>query len=205
MARKKKPAKPWKKLTEQQKVFVAALCADPKFNGKAAATKAGYSQPKTSAWELQNLPQYAHVQAAIRHEVNQRLAQFGMDATEWMSRACAMIKTDRRDLWSWDGEKLEITRTDDLTPEQALLIRDINRAEMDYGNTTRLKLIDPTPYFLMVAKALGLFRERIEIDASAEFKAAEESLNRKLDQLAAQLTKEVPQEPQPPGEESPPL
>lgn len=205
MAAKKKPAKAGKKLTSSQKLFVAAYLADPKQNATKAAKEAGYSSPKDSGWELLHLPQYSHVQEAIRKETAERLARYGMSAEEWMGRACYMVKADRRDLYRWTGEAFEITPTDQLSAEQALLIRDINHASLDYGTTTKIKMVDPTPYFQMIGRALGLFREVVEIDPGAEFKAAEESLNRKLDQLAASLKEAFPSEPEPPGEEGTPL
>ena len=205
MAAKKKQAKPGKRLTDSQKLFIAAYLADPKQNATKAAKAAGYSSPKDSGWELMNLPQYGHVHDAIRREITERLTRLGMTAEEWMGRACLMVKLDRREIYRWDGEKFHITPTDDLSPEQALLIRDITHAEMDYGTTTKIKLADPTPYFQMIGRALGLFREVHDLDPGAELKAAEESLLSKLNQLAASLTAPLPVEPQPPGEASPPL
>lgn len=199
---RKKPPKEGKKLTPRQAAFVAALLADPKQCYTAAAKAAGYASPEKTGWDLMNLPQYLHVQEGVAAQAKARLARYAMDAEEWMGRACAMVRIDRRKIFKWDGKTLEVTPTDQLLAEEAMLIREVNSAEMDYGKAGRLKLVDPTPYFQMIGKALGQFRERVEVDVNVAFRDAEESLASKFADLERALAREVAGKPESSGEVS---
>lgn len=70
-------------LTERQRLFVRALVENGGVAVRAAET-AGYAEPKSSAWNVMQLP---HVQAAIRAETERMVASAGPKAIGWMMTA----------------------------------------------------------------------------------------------------------------------
>lgn len=202
------PQRPDKPLTIKQRAFVEALVADPKGDIKVAAVSAGFSpvSAKQIANDLLHAKKYGHVSAEYRRLSRERLAQYGIDAQEWMDRAAAVLKVDRRKIFKWDGNNLTVNPTENMRPEEVALIQEISVVVGDDGEARpRIKLAPLAPFYQMVGKALGLFRERIEIDATIEYAAAEESLTRKLAELRQSLERAILGEPKPPGEEGSPL
>lgn len=180
MTARKRPARPGKQLTKRQSAFVSALLANPSRNYTNAAEQAGYENPGQAGWDLMNLPQYQHIQDAYHEQAKELFRRQAMDAEEWMARACGALRIDRRKI-------LSMRDPQDLTQEEALLVKDFSEAELDYGKSRKVKLSDPAPFFMMVGKALGLFKERVQIDAHVEIVAAEQGLLSKLDSLRLKL------------------
>jgi hypothetical protein len=203
MASRKKSQSPDKELTPLQQSFINHLSQDPRQDLAKAARAAGYAAD-SAGWDLMHLPQYAHVQAAYKVLADERFAKFANCTDEDVFRLFTV--------WAF-GDRRKIRRVmcgeltvDDLWPEEEWLIdsyRAISRNDGSGDFVYAPEMVSRREAAVILAKMKGMLRERVQLDASIEFEAAQKSLDGKLDMLAAELAREALEEPESDGKESP--
>lgn len=188
-----------KKLTRKQALFVRALASDPRANLTAAAKEAGYSEKMAGriGWQLMNEPKYAHVQEAFNRLERKRLAKYDVTADRVIKRLSAIAFTDITAIAEWGKDvqgaplkvKLEDGETDEidvvrhgrlklkdsaaLWPEEAALISEVSEAHYDYGSTLKVKTHNQLEALKLLAKHLGLLKDRHVVE---DYTSAEEEL-----------------------------
>jgi hypothetical protein len=185
----RKPAKPGKKMTPAQQAFVRHLAADPKGNQTRAAIEAGYNAKTATemASQLMNLPKYRHVQAAYQALVDARLAKLNVTEDKIERTLAAIAFGDQRRIQRLVDGKLVLTDSDELFPEDALMIQGYKEVSLNDG-TGETKVIpvfaDRTRAAVTLAKIKGMLRERIEAKIDVHIHSAREALKSSLARLA---------------------
>lgn len=199
MPKRKAPASPEKRLTPRQQAFVRALTADPRQDLTAAAVAAGFSPSSASqtGWDLMNLPQYRHVAAAVKTVMDARLAKYDVTDEAIFRQAAMLAFVDRRKFFQVVGQQIQVTDSADLAPEEAAILSGYRAKSLNDGSGRFV----PEPLLpcklaalQLLAKMKGLLREKIEVDLTARYEEAKRSVNEKLDRLAKEMARQMPEE-----------
>lgn len=149
-----------RKLTVKIQLFVEEFLKD--FNGTQAAIRAGYSK-KTAmvqAWELLRKPEIASLVAARKAEL---MAARRLSLDEWVDLVQKMALYDPRAFFDKFGNPTEIP---ELSGESAMALAQFEVEELfdgqgesrkKIGYCRKVKLLDRTPYILMLGKYLNAF------------------------------------------------
>lgn len=141
-------------------------------NQAKAARLAGYSEVSAynQGWRLMQIPAVLVMVEEEREARRQRL----LVTEERIIEAYAAIAFgDARRIVKWDdnGEG-EITRADDLTDDEAMMVQSVERIERttESGTTVTVKIKrEPRqPALDALAKIKGMMRERVEVDGAGE-------------------------------------
>lgn len=193
--RRPKQRKPDVALTQRQQMFIEHLSQDPRRNLAEAARRAGYNCQKDSAfkkvgWELMNSPRYAKVQAAHQLLMEERRARWtNTTDARILEVLTAMVLVPRHRIArpGPDG-RLICTPVEDLWPEEEWLIDYYRQTTLNDGSgetvlqpvlVSRLKALE------LLAKARGLFVDRVRHEGKISLEDERRSLRAALDELSA--------------------
>lgn len=185
-----KPSPLNRKLTPAQKAFVRHLAADPRGDQTKAAIAAGYSPRSATgiASDLMCLPKFRHVQEAYQRLVDARLAKLDVTEDKIERTLAAIAFGDQRKIQKLVDGKLVLTDSDDLHPEEALMIQGYREVSLNDG-TGETKVVpvfaDRARAVTTLAKIKGLLRERIEAKIDVTIHDARQNLKSRLASLAA--------------------
>lgn len=190
-SREKAPDAP---LTRRQQLFVERLSQDPRRNSAEAAREAGYTcknpdDYKKVGWALMNLPENAHVQAAYKKLSEERWKKATSVTDEQvmeMLTAQAFASRERIARPGPDG-RLECTPFEELWPEERWLVDYYRVITLNdgSGDTVLQPVLVPRQKAVeLLAKAKGLFVERIKHEGGLSLEAERESLRQALAELA---------------------
>jgi len=149
----KQPKQP--RWTGKQRRFVKEYVKD--HNATAAARRAGYSErsAKQTGYDLLHLPQYAHVQEAIREE-EERIAQRLEVTAERIQQERAKIAFTSIDRFlEWDGKELRLKPFSEIDPLELAAIAEI---EQDKDGRIKFKLHSKDASLDALARMKGLYK-----------------------------------------------
>jgi phage terminase small subunit len=141
-------------------------------NAAKAARLAGYSShPGTSRSTGSRLMQDPAVVAMVEEERAARAHRLRVSEERIVEAYAAIAFGDFRSVVRYHDGKVEITPSDDLTEDEAMLVASVvtrTRTDQD-GNvtvTTRIKLNDRQRALEALARIKGVFRDKVEVEAS---------------------------------------
>ena len=146
-----------KKLTPKQAAFV--LLYPVLRNASQAARKAGYKH-KAAGWELLNLPAYANVQAAVKTEIGDVVANLRGQREPILTRLFQMAFFDPARLYHKNPQtkelEFDLAKSD---PEDRMCISTINEKVHAGGVTRSFKKDNSVLALRLLAQAAGLLGE----------------------------------------------
>jgi len=154
------------KLTPMMRMFVVELLADPTFNGKNAAKKAGYKIPGNAA---NKLLKDRRIQAAVGKAIRQRAEKIGLDAESVLRYLETALFHNPLEYFTFKpGVGYTVINPDDIPPEIGRLIDSIELKKFtdNDGNVTesyKVKLISKSTVLPLVMKHLGMLTDKQEI------------------------------------------
>ena len=150
-----------KRMNVRQRRFVQEYMLD--FNAQRAAARAGYSTNKGSlAGQAHVLMQHQAIKEAIKYRQDVAAEKFQLTEDRVIIELMRIAFADMRDYAQIRSGVVTITDTDQLTPEQAAAISEI---EQKADGTLKVKLHSKQSALDSLAKHLGLFQsDKLEID-----------------------------------------
>lgn len=164
-------SKEWKRLTEQQKMFVCALLNDPQFRPLQAAIKAGYATPHSAGTRLMKNRNVAKV---LAQEQKKRINRTKLSADRLLEELAYIALRDPLDLCDADGHIV----IDDLRNIPERMRRCIESIEVEQevdpdtdkvvNQKIKLKLAPKTPALELAMKHFGMLVDRRAINLNTK-------------------------------------
>ena len=145
------------KLTPKQERFVAEYLVD--LNATAAARRAGYSDPSYGRQVITK----PHVAAAIDAAKAARARRVEITADRVLQELGNIAFADMRELCRWDGERVTLVPSAELTEEQAAAIRTVRarRTTKRGGTVVEVQSHDKVSALKVLADHVGVGTRRL--------------------------------------------
>ncbi len=143
-------------LTPREKRFVAEYAID--LNARAAARRAGYSESYAKAAKLMSRPD---IQAAVAEHQAPLLERAEVTAERVLREVVRIAFADPRKLVHPDGTPRKLQELDDDTAATIASMQFWEKA--DGRRLLRIRLHDKIAALILLARHLGLLRDRIEL------------------------------------------
>ncbi len=168
-------------LTAKQKRFVQEYLVD--LNATQAAARAGYS-PKTAEQQGYQLLQHPSVSAAIANAQEKRAVRTEITQDMVLKELAKIGFADMRKLLKWYGHAsgidtdeaeetgevkisvanfVELFNSDDLDDDIAAAVAEVSQTK---DGALKVKLHDKQAALVNIGRHLGMFKDKIEVDAS---------------------------------------
>ncbi|MDB2075637.1 terminase small subunit [Clostridium paraputrificum] len=165
------------KLTEKQKRFVEEYLID--LNATQAAIRAGYSPNTAKDIGCENLAK-PNIRACIDKEIAERSKRTGINQDRVIRELARLAFVNANDVIDMEEAKLKDGATEDDTAAIASVkVKTIPTKEGE-GIEREIKLTDKLKALELLGKHLGMFKDKVEIDATVKSTA-------KLDSILSQL------------------
>ncbi|MDB2118960.1 MULTISPECIES: terminase small subunit [Clostridium] len=168
------------KLTEKQKRFVEEYLID--LNATQAAIRAGYSPNTAKDIGCENLAK-PNIRACIDKEIAERSKRTGINQDRVIRELARLAFVNANDVIDMEEATLKDGATEDDTAAIASVkVKTIPTKEGE-GIEREIKLTDKLKALELLGKHLGMFKDKVEIDATVKSTA-------KLDSILSQLGNE---------------
>ena len=168
------------KLTEKQKRFVEEYLID--LNATQAAIRAGYSPNTAKDIGCENLAK-PNIRACIDKEIAERSKRTGINQDRVIRELARLAFVNANDVIDMEEATLKDGATEDDTAAIASVkVKTIPTKEGE-GIESEIKLTDKLKALELLGKHLGMFKDKVEIDATVKSTA-------KLDSILSQLGNE---------------
>ncbi|MDB2085863.1 terminase small subunit [Clostridium paraputrificum] len=168
------------KLTEKQKRFVEEYLID--LNATQAAIRAGYSPNTARDIGCENLAK-PNIRACIDKEIAERSKRTGINQDRVIRELARLAFVNANDVIDMEEATLKDGATEDDTAAIASVkVKTIPTKEGE-GIEREIKLTDKLKALELLGKHLGMFKDKVEIDATVKSTA-------KLDSILSQLGNE---------------
>ena len=147
-------------LSPKQAAFVAEYLID--LNATRAAIRAGYSE-RTAGWTGCRLLRNAAVREAVEREQARRAERTGITADRVLAELANIAFADPRDLMEWGPDGVTLKDSASLTAGQSASVAEVADGS---GGTLRLKKHDKVKALELLARHIGMFRDRVETEVS---------------------------------------
>lgn len=165
------------KLTEKQKRFVEEYLID--LNATQAAIRAGYSPNTAKDIGCENLAK-PNIRACIDKEIAERSKRTGINQDRVIRELARLAFVNANDVIDMEEATLKDGATEDDTAAIASVkVKTIPTKEGE-GIEREIKLTDKLKALELLGKHLGMFKDKVEIDATVKSTA-------KLDSILNQL------------------
>ena len=169
------------KLTEKQKRFVEEYLID--LNATQAAIRAGYSPNTARDIGCENLAK-PNIRACIDKEIAERSKRTGINQDRVIRELARLAFVNANDVIDMEEATLKDGATEDDTAAIASVkVKTIPTKEGE-GIEREIKLTDKLKALELLGKHLGMFKDKVEIDATVKSTA-------KLDSILSQLDDEA--------------
>lgn len=149
------------KLTEKQKRFCDEYLID--LNATQAAIRAGYS-PRTAEQAASRLLSFVKVQDEISKEMAERSKRTGINQDRVLMEIAKMAFVNIGDVIDLDTAQVKPT----ATKEDLACIQSVKIKPTEFGTEREIKLCDKKSNLELLGKHLGMFKDKLEIDADME-------------------------------------
>ena len=168
------------KLTEKQKRFVEEYLID--LNATQAAIRAGYSPNTAKDIGCENLAK-PNIRACIDKEIAERSKRTGINQDRVIRELARLAFVNANDVIDMEEATLKDGATEDDTAAIASVkVKTIPTKEGE-GIEREIKITDKLKALELLGKHLGMFKDKVEIDATVKSTA-------KLDSILSQLGNE---------------
>ena len=149
------------KLTAKQQRFCDEYLIDLK--AKQAAIRAGYS-PNTAEQQASRMLRIVKVQNEIAREMAERSKRTGINQDRVLMEIAKMAFVNIDDVIDLDTAQVKQTATkDDLACIQSVKIK-----PTEFGTEREVRLCDKKANLELLGKHLGMFKDKVELDADME-------------------------------------
>lgn len=167
------------KLTPKQERFVEEYLID--LNATQAAIRAGYS-PKTANEQGSRLLANVSIRACIDQAMAERSKRTGVNADRVLIELARLGFVNATDVINMDTASIkESANRDDTAAIASIKVKTIPTEGGGEITEREIKLYDKTKNLELIGKHLGMFKDKLEIDANVKSTA-------KLDSILEQLT-----------------
>lgn len=149
------------KLTAKQKRFCDEYLID--LNATQAAIRAGYS-PKTACEQASRLLANVKVQDEIAIEMAERSKRTGINQDRVLMEIAKMAFVNIDDVIDLDTAKVKQT----ATKEDLACIQSVKIKPTEFGTEREIKLCDKKSNLELLGKHLGMFKDKVELEADME-------------------------------------
>ncbi|CDA90583.1 putative uncharacterized protein [Firmicutes bacterium CAG:238] len=149
------------KMTEKQKRFCDEYLID--LNATQAAIRAGYS-PRTAEQAASRLLSFVKVQDEISKEMAERSKRTGINQDRVLMEIAKMAFVNIDDVIDFDTAQVKPT----ATKEDLACIQSVKIKPTEFGTEREIKLCDKKSNLELLGKHLGMFKDKLEIDADME-------------------------------------
>lgn len=166
------------KLTEKQKRFVEEYLID--LNATQAAIRAGYSPNTAKDIGCENLAK-PNIRACIDKEIAERSKRTGINQDRVIRELARLAFVNANDVIDMEEATLKDGATEDDTAAIASVkVKTIPTKEGE-GIEREIKLTDKLKALELLGKHLGMFKDKVEIDATVKSTAKLDSILNQLD------------------------
>lgn len=149
------------KLTAKQKRFCDEYLID--LNATQAAIRAGYS-PKTACEQASRLLANVKVQDEIAIEMAERSKRTGINQDRVLTEIAKMAFVNIDDVIDLDTAKVKRT----ATKEDLACIQSVKIKPTEFGTEREIKLCDKKSNLELLGKHLGMFKDKVELEADMD-------------------------------------
>lgn len=149
------------KLTAKQKRFCDEYLID--LNATQAAIRAGYS-PKTACEQASRLLANVKVQDEIAIEMAERSKRTGINQDRVLMEIAKMAFVNIDDVIDFDTAKVKRT----ATKEDLACIQSVKIKPTEFGTEREIKLCDKKSNLELLGKHLGMFKDKVELEADMD-------------------------------------
>lgn len=149
------------KLTAKQKRFCDEYLID--LNATQAAIRAGYS-PKTACEQASRLLANVKVQDEIAIEMAERSKRTGINQDRVLMEIAKMAFVNIDDVIDLDTAKVKRT----ATKEDLACIQSVKIKPTEFGTEREIKLCDKKSNLELLGKHLGMFKDKVELEADMD-------------------------------------
>jgi len=150
-------------MTPKQKMFVAEYLID--LNATQAAIRAGYSPKTAQIIAAQNLSKLI-IQEAIQRAMSERLERTGITADMVVKELAKLGFSNMKSFTQWGPGGVKLKSSEELTDDEASCVAEVSESVTESGGTIRFKLHDKKGSLELLGKHLGMFTEKIDINAN---------------------------------------
>ena len=149
------------KLTAKHKRFCDEYLID--LNATQAAIRAGYS-PKTACEQASRLLANVKVQDEIAIEMAERSKRTGINQDRVLMEIAKMAFVNIDDVIDLDTAKVKRT----ATKEDLACIQSVKIKPTEFGTEREIKLCDKKSNLELLGKHLGMFKDKVELEADMD-------------------------------------
>lgn len=165
------------RLTQKQKRFVEEYLID--LNATQAAIRAGYSSESAKEIGCENLTK-PNIRTHISIAMAERSKRTGINADRILTELAKIALVNPKDVIDFDRATVKVGASDDdLAAIQSVKVKIIPNKDGE-GIESEIKLVDKLRALELLGKHLGMFKDKLEINANVK---STEKLDSILDQL----------------------
>lgn len=152
-------------MTPRQEKFVQEYLLD--LNATQAAIRAGYSA-KTANAIAGRLLVNVSIQKEIQKKFEDRSKRTEITADETLKQLAIISFGSMKDVATWGPDGVTLKNSEELSDEQAFLISEISENATESSKNIRVKIKDQLKALEMLARHLGMFTDKFQVEVKAE-------------------------------------
>jgi len=129
--------------------------------------QAGYKPGEAAAWRCRSR---ADVSARIDEIMGAAAAKNDVTVERVVAELAKIGFASADDFFDWGPDGVTIRDKSDLTPEQRAVVSEVMEQPGEFGSTIKIKLYDKPGALEKLGRYLGMFREKVELDANLNVK-----------------------------------
>jgi len=155
--------------SKKQRLFVAEYLVD--LNATQAAIRAGYSAKRADSigYEILRKPEIAE---AIQKAMADREKRTEITSDRVLNELAKIGFGDPRAVMKWGPGGVSLRESSELTDEEAAFVSEVSESFSENGRTLKLKTNDKIRALELIARHLGMFKERVELEGTLTTKSA---------------------------------
>lgn len=145
--------------------FAQAIAAGIPYS--KAYVQAGYKHSDAAAWRCRSRPD---VSGRVDEIIGAAAAKNDVTVERVVAELAKIAFASADDFFDWGPDGVTIRDKSDLTPEQRAVVAEVMEQPGEFGSTIKIKLYDKPGALEKLGRYLGMFREKLEIDANVTTK-----------------------------------
>ncbi|MDR1515310.1 MAG: terminase small subunit [Synergistaceae bacterium] len=171
-------------MTPKQSKFVDEYMID--LNATKAAIRAGYSE-KTATRIGPKLVGKSCVQDAISAAQAKQSARTQITADRVVLELARIAFVDTRQIFKWGPDGVRLLPSDGLSDDEAAIVAEVSETISKDGGSIKAKRFDKLKALELLGRHLGMFKDKLEVDATITPASILEALDARGDNRDAQV------------------
>jgi phage terminase small subunit len=165
-------------MTNKQTRFVEEYLID--LNATQAAIRAGYSEKTAKSVGQENLTK-PDIKTAIDASIAERSKRTQVTADRVVQELARIAFVDTRQIFTWGPGGVVLRSSEDLTDDEAAIVAEVSETTSKDGGSIRAKRFDKLKALELLGKHLGMFTDKVQIEAAITPASILEALNARAD------------------------